>query len=142
MVAPDVIEPAPFSVHKIVPFEDKAPETITDSFEQIVEVPAEIAVGKGLTFTVWIAVAVIAGVHAIVLVTVIVKVTVVPASPAAAVYVGVKVVAPAVIEPAPFSVHKIVPLEEDAPETVVDSLEQMVEVPPALAVGKGLTLTV
>ena len=57
----------------------------------------------------------IAGVQAIVLLTVIVKITVVPASPAAAVYVGVNVAAPAVIEPAPFSVQEIVPFVADAP---------------------------
>ena len=59
----------------------------------------------------------VAAVHGL-LETVMVKVTVLPASPAAGVYVGVKVVAPAVIEPAPFSVHKIVPLDELAPLTV------------------------
>ena len=82
-----------------------------------------------------------AGVQASVLFTVIVKVTVVPASAAAAVYVGVKDVSPAVIEPAPFSVHKIVPLAEVAPLTVAVALEQIVCVPPAVAVGNGLTIT-
>ncbi len=72
---------------------------------------------------------------------VIVKITVVPASPITAVYVGVKVVAPEVIEPAPFSVHKIVPLLDEAPETVTVSLEQIVEIPPDVAIGKGLTIT-
>jgi hypothetical protein len=62
--------------------------------------------------------------HATVLVTVIVKVTGVPASPAAAVYVGVNVVA-SVIEPAPFSVQRIVPLVELAPLTVAVLFEQI-----------------
>jgi hypothetical protein len=47
-----------------------------------------------------------------------VKVTVFPASPAAAVYVGVRVVDPAVIEPVPLCVHNIVPFVELAPLTV------------------------
>ena len=50
--------------------------------------------------------------------TVIVNVTVLPASPAADVYVGVNDPCPAVIEPAPFSVQLIVPLDELAPLTV------------------------
>jgi len=83
-----------------------------------------------------------AGVQATVLVTVMVRVTVVPASPTAAVYTGVKVVAPEVMEPVPLCVHKIVPLDELAPLTVAVAFEQMVWFPPAVAVGKGLTLTV
>ena len=69
--------------------------------------------------------------------TVIVKVTVLPASPAADVYVGVSEVPPAVIDPAPFSVHNIVPLEEVAapPGTVYVPPAQMVPLPPAVAVG-------
>ena len=51
--------------------------------------------------------------------TVSVNVTVLPASPAAAVYVGVSVVA-LVNEPAPLCVHNIVPLDELAPLTVAD----------------------
>ena len=84
MVAPDVIVPAPFSVHKIVPFVEVAPLTVAVPFEQIDCVPPETAVGKGLTITVYVAEAV-CGAHAFVLVTVIVKVTVFPASPEAAV---------------------------------------------------------
>lgn len=48
---------------------------------------------------------------------------------------------PEVMEPAPFSVHKMVPLVAVAPLTVAVSFEQMVCVPPAVAVGKGLTIT-
>ena len=66
------------------------------------------------TFTVYVAVAAVHGA----LLTVIVKVTVFPASPIADVYVGVNVLAPDVILPAPFSVHNIVPLLELAPLTV------------------------
>ena len=58
--------------------------------------------------------------------TVIVKVTVFPASPAAAVYVGVNVVVPEVIDPAPFSVQAIVPFDDVAPLTVAVPFEQMV----------------
>ena len=46
----------------------------------------------------------------LVLVTVIVNVTVLPASPDAAVYVGIKVFAPLVMEPAPFATQLGVPL--------------------------------
>ena len=114
VVAPAVIEPAPFSVHNIVPLVEFAPLTMAVPFWQIVWLPPADAVGVALTFTVYVAVAAVHGL----LETVMVKVTVLPASPAAGVYVGVKVVAPAVIEPAPFSVHKIVPLDELAPLTV------------------------
>ena len=48
---------------------------------------------------------------------------------------GVSVVAPAVIVPAPFSVHRIVPFVAEAPLTVAVAFEQMVCVPPAVAVG-------
>ena len=44
-------------------------------------------------------------------------------------------VAPAVIDPAPFSVHAIVPLEELAPLTVAVWFWQIVTLPPADAVG-------
>ena len=80
-----------------------------------------VAVGVGLTITEYVAVA---AVHE--LETVRVNVTVLPASPAAAVYVGVNVVAPDVIEPAPFSVHSIVPLDEVAPLTVAVPFWQIV----------------
>ena len=78
------------------------------------------------------------------LVTVIVRVTALPASPAAAVYVGVKVVAPAVIEPAPFSVHAIVPFEALAspPVKVYEPVWQIVALPPAEADGEASTFTV
>ena len=80
--------------------------------------------------------------HATVLVTVIVKVTAFPASPAAAVYIGVNEVSPEVIEPAPFSVHAIVPLLELAPLTVAVLFEQILWFPPAAAVGNAFTFTV
>ena len=73
-----------------------------------------------------------------------VSVTVFPASPMAAVYVGVRVVAPAVIEPAPFSVHKIVPLAAVASPapTVAVAFEQIVWLPEAEASGNGFTVIV
>jgi hypothetical protein len=74
------------------------------------------------TTTEYVAVAAVQGL----LETVIVKVTVFPASPAAAVYVGVNVVAPRVMEPAPFSVQAIVPFDEVTPLTVAVPFEQMV----------------
>ena len=77
-----------------------------------IAVPAT-AVGKAKTLTVYVAVA---AVH-VPLETVIVKVTSFPASPAAAVYVGVNVPCPAVMDPAPFSVQTIVPLDDEAPLT-------------------------
>ena len=98
-------------------------------------VPPAVAVGNGFTITVYVAVWV-CGAQALSLVTVIVKVTEVPASAAVGVYVGVSVVAPEVIVPAPFSVHEIVPFVAEAPLTVAVALEQMVCVPPAVAVGK------
>ncbi|MNQ83997.1 hypothetical protein D3C85_991140 [compost metagenome] len=76
------------------------------------------------------------------LVTVIVIVTVVPASAAVGVYVGVSVFTPAVIVPAPFSVHNMVPLVAVAPVTVAVALEQIVCDPPAAAVGNGFTVKV
>ena len=50
-----MIVPAPFSVHKIVPFEELAPLTVAVALEQIVCVPPETAVGNGLTITVYVA---------------------------------------------------------------------------------------
>ena len=80
-----VNDPKPLLVQRIVPFVELAPDTVAVPFEHIVWLPPALAVGNGFTFTVYVAVAVIAGVQAIVLVTVIVKVTAFPASPAAAV---------------------------------------------------------
>ncbi len=77
--------------------------------------------------------------HALILVTVIVKVRVNPASPKAAVYVGVNVVA-FVNEPEPLLVQRIVPFEDDAPLTKAVPFEQIVWLPPAAAVGKGFTV--
>ena len=85
--------------------------------------------------------AVIAGEQATVLVTVMVNVTVFPASPAAAVYTGAVVVPPEVIEPAPLWVHAIVPLVDDELMVAVP-FEQIVWLPPALAVGNAFTITV
>jgi hypothetical protein len=76
-----VIEPAPFSVHNIVPLAELAPLTVAVPLEQIVWLPPAVAVGRGLTLTVYVAVAAVHGLFD----TVIVKVTVLPASPAAAV---------------------------------------------------------
>ena len=111
-------------------------------FEQILWFPPAAAVGNAFTFTVYVAVAVIGVLHATVLVTVIVKVTAVPASPAAAVYTGAVVVPPDVIVPDPFSVHAIVPLLELAPLTVAVLFEQILWFPPAAAVGNGSIVTV
>ena len=69
-----------------------------------------------------------------------VKVTVFPPSPDCAVYVGFNAVEFEVIEPAPFSVHNIVPLAEVAPLTIAEALEQIVCEPPAVAVGKEVTV--
>jgi hypothetical protein len=74
-------------------------------------------------------------------VTVIVNVTVFPASPAPAVYEGVVVVA-LVKEPVPLCVHKMVPRAEVAPDTVVVPKWQMVADPPAVAAGSRSTFTV
>ncbi len=74
--------------------------------------------------------------------TIMDNVTVVPASPGAAVYVGVNVVEPAVMEPLPFSDHEIVPLEDVASLTVAVPFEQMVWLPPAVAVGCCFTVIV
>ena len=60
------------------------------------------------------------------LVTVIVKVTVLPASPAAAVYKGVNVFDPEVMDHAPFSVHIIVPFEVAEPLIVAVALAHIV----------------
>jgi hypothetical protein len=90
--------------------------------EQVVMSVPAAAVAAAFTNTVYVAVAAVQGL----LDTVIVKITVCPASPAAAVYVGVSVVAPDVIEPAPFSVHAIVPLLDVAPLTVAVPFWQIV----------------
>ena len=76
------------------------------------------------------------------LVTVMVRITSVPASAATGVYVGVNVVAPAVIDPAPFSVHRIVPFEAEAPLTVADPDEHITWLPPVVAAGNGFTVIV
>ena len=73
--------------------------------------------------------------------TVIVNVTVFPASPAAAVYVGVNVVS-FESDPEPLCVQRIVPFEELAPLTVAVPVSQIVAVPPAEAVGDAFTITV
>ncbi len=138
MVAPDN-DPVPSCVHKIVQFVALAPDTVIVSFEQIVALPPALAVGKGFTITVYVAVA--SGEHPLVLVTVIVKVTVFQASAATGVYVGVNVVA-SDNEPAPSCVHKIVPFDELAPPTVTKPFEQIVVLPPDAAVGNGSTITV
>ena len=77
--------------------------------------PPADAVGCAFTITEYVAVAAVHGA----LDTVKVNVTVLPASPAAAVYVGVSVVA-LVNEPVPLCVHNMVPLDELAPLTVAD----------------------
>ena len=71
-----------------------------------------------------------------------VNVTVVPASPESGVYTGASVVAPEVIEPAPFSVQAIEPLVELAPLTVAVPVTHIVWLPPAVAVGCKLTVAV
>ena len=141
MLAPDEIEPVPSCVQKIVPFAALAPDTVASLPGQIVVLPPALAVGKGSIITVYVAVAV-NGTHSLLLVTVMVNVTVVPASPGAGVYTGVRVDPPDVIEPAPFSVHAIVPFVAVAPLTVAVSFTHIVCKPPALAVGKGSTFTV
>ena len=97
--------------------------------------------GSGLTITVYVAVGAIGGTQGTVLETVIVKVIVVPASAKAGKYVGVNVV-PFEIVPAPFEVQRIVPFVAVAPLTIAESPIQIVCVPPADAVGNGLTFTV
>jgi hypothetical protein len=69
-----------------------------------------------------------------------VNVRVKPASPAAAVYTGVNVVAPD-IDPEPLCVHNTVPFVELAPDTVAVPFEHIVWLPPATAVGNGFTVT-
>ena len=73
--------------------------------------------------------------------TVMVNVTVLPPSAAAAVYVGVSVVALDRL-PAPLCVQSIVPLLELAPLTMTVSFAQIVWLPPADAVGCSFTVTV
>ena len=70
-----------------------------------------------------------------------VSVTVFPPSADAAVYVGVNVVA-FVNDPEPLLVQRIVPFKDDAPLTIAVPFEQIVWLPPALAVGNGVTITV
>jgi hypothetical protein len=70
-----------------------------------------------------------------------VNVTVVPASAAPAVKVGVNVVALAKL-PEPLCVQRMEPRADVAPETVAEAKLQMVWVPPAEAAGSWSTLTV
>ena len=72
------------------------------------------------------------------LVTVNVKIMEFPSSPATAKYIGVNVVA-FEIEPEPLCVHNIVPSDDEAPLTVAEPFEQMVWLPPAVAVGRAST---
>lgn len=102
---------------------------------------ADPTVLAGLTLIKYVVVA-ICGAQAFELVTVIVRVMVVPASAVVGVYVGVRVVDPAVIDPAPFSDHKMVPFEAVTPLTVAVPLEQMVWLPPAEAVGCASTVKI
>ena len=104
--------------------------------------PPDDAVGNGFTVIVYIAVA--AGIHAGVneLVTVIVNVTVLPASDVLEVYVGFIVPCPFVIVPAPLWVQKMVPFAALAPLTVAEVLEHIVWEPPAVADGNGFTIIV
>jgi hypothetical protein len=75
-------------------------------------------------------------------VTVNVNVTTVPASPGSGVYVGVNVFAFAVMLPAPFSVHSIVPFAELAPPTVKAVVTHVSELAtPASAVGALFTVS-
>ena len=75
-------------------------------------------------------------------VTVRVKVTTLPASPTAGVYVGVSVVASAVIEPAPFSVQSMVPFADVAPATTKGVVWQTSELAaPASAAGASFTVS-
>ena len=73
--------------------------------------------------------------------TVSVNVTDVFSSPAPGVYVGAIVVA-LVKEPCPLCVHKMVPFDEVAPLTVAVPVKHIVSLPPAVAVGCGVTVTV
>ena len=86
--------------------------------------------------------AVVAEPQVLLLVTVMVKITAFPASAATAVYVGATVVALEIVPPPLEVVHKIVPFVAVAPLTVVVPFEQIVVVPPAVAVGNGSTFTV
>ena len=98
----------------------------------------EGATGLAETTTVYVAIAAVHGLF----VTVMVNVTVVPASPAAGVYTGVSVAPPEVIDPAPLSVQAMVPLDELAPLIVAVDVTHIVCVPPADAVGCKLIVAV
>src|SRR6056297_1334551 len=132
-------EPFPLCVQLMVPLLAEAPLTVAAPFEQMVSLPPAEAVGCGSTLTACVAVAV-CGLHALLLVTVMVSVTVLPASELTALYVGVSVVA-SDNEPFPLCVQLMVPLLAEAPLTVAAPFEQMVSLPPAEAVGWGSTLT-
>ena len=113
-VALAVIEPAPFSVQRMLPPDELAPATVKATFSQTSVSGPALAVGDAVTVNAFVSTALA---H-VPLLTVIVKVTTLPASAGAGVYTGVNVVAPAVILPAPFSVQRIVPFAELAPDTV------------------------
>ena len=114
-LVPSLKFPSPNVCHCTpVLFETEAPAVMSiGEFEHMVTGVPALAVGCAFTITEYVAVATAQGL----LETVIVKVTVFPASPAAAVYVGVNVIA-LVNDPVPLCVHNIVPLEELAPLTV------------------------
>jgi hypothetical protein len=99
--------PAPFSVQAIVPFADVAPATVYAVFTHTSASAPAFACGEAVTASDFVDTAL----AQLPFDTVSVKVTVVPASATAGVYVGVNVFAPEVMEPAPFSVHAIVPFE-------------------------------
>ena len=82
---PFVIVPAPLWVQKMVPFAALAPFTVAEPLEQIVWEPPAVADGNGFTNIVYIAVAAGEQTGVKELVIVIVKVTVLLASPKAAV---------------------------------------------------------
>ena len=104
--------------------------------------PPAVAVGRGFTVIVYIAVAIGKQAAANELVTVIVNITWDPASEAFAVYVGVVVPWPFEIFPAPLWVQTMVPFAAIAPLTVAEELEQIVWEPPAVADGNGFTIIV
>ena len=78
MVAPAVILPAPFSVHRIVPFENEAPATVCVTFSHTSASDPALAVGLAVIVNAFVSTAL----AQLPLLTVSVKVTVVPASPA------------------------------------------------------------
>ena len=98
-------------------------------FQSVLVAPVQV-LAQLLTLTEYVAVAFAQGL----LLTVMVNVTVWPASPITAVYTGL-VVAPEVMEPNPLCVQAIVPFVADAPLTVDVPFEQVVWLPPADAVG-------